>query len=638
VLFRTALILLFFVLPLAAEPGLAVRFESLPSNTSAQRSSHSVLPFAAFHVPPGASPAFGLPAGSFTAEITGYLSVDLRAQHSFALELTGEATVSVNGKELLRTAPASAETNFTSAPIRLSKGTNSLQIRYISPKNAPATFRLLWSSRNSAVPVPIPAQALSHSPTVELTRALTIQNGAYIFQQYQCSQCHTAADQQPQRFGSPDFSGIGSRLRADWIVSWLTDPAKERHARMPSLLRGADSAEQARAIAAYLSTLTTNLPTANFPSESPAISAGAAQVSDLHCASCHTLPSEPPAPDRIRLDHLPRKFVPEALVQYLAKPRAHYPSNPMPDFHLSRAEAEAIAGFLLQNQTPHNASIFPETLAAVGKELVQKEGCLNCHSLDLPNEYNAPAFAELSAPASGCLDPNHPTAPQFALSEVQRADLRAFLESKNISYSLPPADLALRSVEFLRCDQCHTANNLPAPLTLGGKLKPEWTAHFIAGEIAQKPRPWLKARMPSFPAHATSLAVGLAALHGQPPRADNESAPAPSLVKTGETLISANGGFSCVACHAVGANNNQLVVESPGVNLADSGDRLLPSYFRRWLMNPIAIDPGTKMPAYFDAEGRSQLVEFFDGDAHALIDAMWHYIRSLSRAKSSSAK
>jgi hypothetical protein len=55
-------------------------------------------------------------------------------------------------------------------------------------------------------------------------------------------------------------------------------------------------------------------------------------------------------------------------------------------------------------------------------------------------------------------------------------------------------------------------------------------------------------------------------------------------------------------------------------------------------MNPIAIDPGTKMPAYFDAEGRSQLVEFFDGDAHALIDAMWHYIRSLSRAKSSSAK
>ena len=88
-----------------------------------------------------------------------------------------------------------------------------------------------------------------------------------------------------------------------------------------------------------------------------------------------------------------------------------------------------------------------------------------------------------------------------------------------------------------------------------------------------------------------------------------------------------------MACHAVGSSEVQLVVESPGVNLAYSGDRLLPAYFHRWLMNPIAIEPGTKMPAYFDAEGRSQLTEFFDGNAHTQINAIWDYIRSLSSTK-----
>ncbi|MGZ8921540.1 MAG: hypothetical protein ACXW3L_11185, partial [Limisphaerales bacterium] len=196
-----------------------------------------------------------------------------------------------------------------------------------------------------------------------------------------------------------------------------------------------------------------------------------------------------------------------------------------------------------------------------------------------------------------------------------------------------PADFALRATEFLSCNQCHVDATLPAPLTLGGKLRPEWTAGFISGENIQKPRPWLKTRMPAFPAYATNLAAGLAALHGYPAHTTPEPPPTPALVSPGATLIGSTGGFSCVACHAVGASTVQLVVESPGINFADSGDRLLPSFFHRWLMNPIAIDPSTKMPAYFDAEGRSQLTEFFEGDAHKQIDAMWHYIRSVGAAQ-----
>jgi hypothetical protein len=132
--------------------------------------------------------------------------------------------------------------------------------------------------------------------------------------------------------------------------------------------------------------------------------------------------------------------------------------------------------------------------------------------------------------------------------------------------------------------------------------------------------------MPSFPAYAETLASGLAAIHGYP--SSTVDSPAKTdLVPTGAKLISSTGGFSCVACHAVGSSSLAQVVESPGVNLAYSGERLLPSFFHRWLMNPIAIDPSTKMPAYFDAEARSQLTEFFDGDAHKQIEAMWQYLK-----------
>jgi mono/diheme cytochrome c family protein len=274
---------------------------------------------------------------------------------------------------------------------------------------------------------------------------------------------------------------------------------------------------------------------------------------------------------------------------------------------------------------------------AVGKELVQKSGCLNCHALDLPNQFKASPFNKIvaNAPLQGCLSANAPAAPRFSFSESDRADLHAFLSSSDASHSpkIPDAEFAIRATTALRCTQCHTDAALPAPIALGGKLNPDWSVQFIAGKISEKPRPWLKARMPAFPAYATNIAAGLANLHGFPAHSSPAPAPNPDLIPTGEKLISATGGFSCVACHALGSSTVQLIVESPGVNLAYSGDRLLPDYFHRWLMNPLAIDPGTKMPAYFDAEGRSQLHEFFDGDAAKQIDAMWHYIHSLRSTK-----
>jgi hypothetical protein len=66
--------------------------------------------------------------------------------------------------------------------------------------------------------------------------------------------------------------------------------------------------------------------------------------------------------------------------------------------------------------------------------------------------------------------------------------------------------------------------------------------------------------------------------------------------------------------------------EAAGINLAHVTERLLYSYYERWMSHPLRIDPETKMPAYFE-QGRSLLVEYYDGDAERQFRAMWEYLR-----------
>jgi mono/diheme cytochrome c family protein len=103
--------------------------------------------------------------------------------------------------------------------------------------------------------------------------------------------------------------------------------------------------------------------------------------------------------------------------------------------------------------------------------------------------------------------------------------------------------------------------------------------------------------------------------------------PDAALADTGRKLVGANGGFACVSCHGVGEFGATQVFEAPGINLAKSFARLQPDFFRRWLRNPPALDPNSKMPAYFDEEGRSALADVLDGDGPKTIRAVWEYLR-----------
>ena len=64
------------------------------------------------------------------------------------------------------------------------------------------------------------------------------------------------------------------------------------------------------------------------------------------------------------------------------------------------------------------------------------------------------------------------------------------------------------------------------------------------------------------------------------------------------------------------------------MNLALAARRLQKDFFNRWLLNPLKIEPQTKMPVYFDEEGNSPLYDVLDGKAMRQLEAFWQYLRA----------
>jgi mono/diheme cytochrome c family protein len=386
---------------------------------------------------------------------------------------------------------------------------------------------------------------------------------------------------------------------------------------------------------------------------------------------------------RVPLRQLRAKFKPEALRRYLLKPEAHYAWNPMPNFKLSEQEAGQLTAFLLSTAPEKPAGELPAGDAGRGKQLVQTSGCLNCHAVgEERSALKVAALADIPKDgwSRGCMagdDAERKAAPDFHLSERQRSALLAFAATDRSSlYRDAAPEFAERQLAAMNCVACHGRDGresllatvydtefkqlqekFPAPgghgeggppqgqnggeavafapdqrapiLTwVGQKLRPEWSADFIAGKVAYKPRPYLHARMPAFPARAALLSAGLAQEHGCPPKSPPHEKPDEELAAAGSKLSgkSPNESFSCVQCHAVATAPPFAPFEAPAVNFAYSAERLRKDYYHWWVHNPLKIDPQTKMPAFERDDGRTPITSVYEGDARKQFEAVWHYL------------
>lgn len=612
-------------------------------------------------VDPGSPPTPFLAPGPFEVEWRGALELRERLRLHFSFAGEGEATLTINGEEVLHESGELGRGK--SERIRLNPGSHDLAIRYRSKPDGSARFRLDWEER-SFPRQSVPPTAFRDDPPPDSS----IRRGRELFAAAHCAKCHLPA----QGLGSapmaemgeiaPLLADSGARLNEPWIAAWIAHPRSlQPGTRMPALIDATTETgrQQAADLAAWLVTLKLGDPP---PAPDPDLAPrGGELFHQLGCVACHDRPdAATPDPLRIPLRNVARKFQPGALADYLQDPARWRPHTGMPDFHLSDTEAGALAAWLRQNAAGSATEPvrFPAGDARRGAELAADLHCGSCHA-GLPiDPAGVPSLEAIfakdwsregcsSAEAAGAL-------PFYDFSDDEQAALKAFSATGPASLTRHvPAEFASRKLTSLRCTNCHALDHQPARLAtrhaetrdlivapdtareerdqsrpqltyIGEMLHSSYLERVLDGTLTNPTRPWLDMRMPAFHAHAAPLADALARLHGITPGAPEPFSHDPGLAATGERLVGAEG-FGCTTCHAVGDAPATAAFEVEGVDFSLARERLRREWYDRWMANPAAVTPGTRMPAYSE-HGETSRSDIFDGDAARQFEAIWHFL------------
>ncbi len=297
-------------------------------------------------------------------------------------------------------------------------------------------------------------------------------------------------------------------------------------------------------------------------------------------------------------------------------------------------------------------------LAKQGAELFTSLGCANCHQLG-PQDKNplgkpAKPLNDLAS-SGGCLNDKPATGhPYYQLSSAQVTALGRALQAVKAK-ALPkrtPADEIHLRMATLNCYACHkrddlggvirerdpyfTANSpdlgdegrLPPLLTgVGDKLLPAaLTATLTKGAVA---RPYMDARMPQFGA------ANLGNLAEQMTQQDLRDSTLPQIPyeekknKGNGLKIVGKEGLSCVSCHTF-SRYRSLGIQAMDLTLMH--ERLRPEWFHKYMHDPSAFRPGTRMPQAF-INGKSTLTKVLEGNADRQIHALWQYLSDGRKAK-----
>ena len=103
----------------------------------------------------------------------------------------------------------------------------------------------------------------------------------------------------------------------------------------------------------------------------------------------------------------------------------------------------------------------------------------------------------------------------------------------------------------------------------------------------------------------------------------------PALMRAAVAGGAAAFKVNCVQCHGIKDEAATAVFEAPGINLAYAPQRLRKGYYDRWMLNPLRLDPETKMPKFSEDYHTTQLTDVLEGKAVPQFDAIWQYLRTI---------
>ncbi len=302
--------------------------------------------------------------------------------------------------------------------------------------------------------------------------------------------------------------------------------------------------------------------------------------------------------------------------------------------------------------------VLDETLVAQGRELFAKVGCAACHEMKQNGEQlastPAKAFADLN-PALGCLAAVPPVGretrvPDFALSPTQRRAIIAALGSP-LPESTPQA-VVRQSMTTFNCLACHVRDGLGGPEAarnklftttepemgdegrlppsldgVGDKLNRDYLGRILSNGADD--RPYMRVAMPKFgEGRLTKIHETLTTIDEKTvaPMATFDE-PESRIKSTGRHLVGEKG-LACVKCHTFGE------IRATGIQAIDMQTmtrRLREDWFQRYLFDPQAYRPGTRMPTGFP-NGQAVDRNSFGGDPTKQIAAIWTFLKDGDRA------
>jgi cytochrome c553 len=287
--------------------------------------------------------------------------------------------------------------------------------------------------------------------------------------------------------------------------------------------------------------------------------------------------------------------------------------------------------------------------AARGRQLFGSLGCAACHQGHggPPARPGAKPLLELANLAEGCLsDPPQPSAPNYALSPLQRSALQATLKDRaRLSQPPSPSEKINHTLAALNCFACHARDGaggpsperlayftvkgegdlgdegrIPPHLTrVGAKLRPEWMREVLVNHGSS--RPYMATRMPQFgEANVGHLAAAFEQAD-DPAAREQPGEYSERDMKFGWKLVGREG-LVCISCHTFDKYKSLGI---PAMDLSLMSRRLKKDWFRRYLPDPAALRPGTRMPTFWP-EGVAVNKDILNGDTDRQINAIWAYL------------
>jgi mono/diheme cytochrome c family protein len=221
-------------------------------------------------------------------------------------------------------------------------------------------------SETQATQITMALLSLSDKPVPERLVVNELQQRSYrpfgefgkVFQQYQCLDCHQIGGD-----GStigPDLSGAGSKLRRDWLVSYLTDPYPIRPLVIEQMPMLGISEAEARAVAGYFDRyLTSDMVPDDIFVAGPPPQALVEEGEELFheeygCDACHVVKGKGGvyAPS---LNDAGRRLKSGWVYALLRHPHTIDPHSIIPDFGIPPQHAKALTAFIVGQVAPNDA-------------------------------------------------------------------------------------------------------------------------------------------------------------------------------------------------------------------------------------------------------------------------------------------